>query len=873
MNPASPRPPRIPAGLLRLAARGEDRFAVLGDFDEEYAELAGKLGRAGAARWFWRQGLRSALQLFGDHLYWRTVMFKNYLKVALRNIRKQKAYAFINIAGWAVGMTVCILILLWVRQELSFDRFHPNADRIYRLTLDAYLGAPQNAPVAPTPAAPALVREYPEILAAARIADPRPAYVWNDDREFRVDRMAAADASFFRIFGFPFLAGDPATALARPYTVVLTESTARKIFGAESALGKFLKGEDGKSYAVTGVMKDVPRASHLTFDILRSFETVIAADRATAENWFAISNYAYILLDKRADPAALEAKFPAFIDKYMGSVLKSIGGSMTLKLQPIRRIHLYSNFALDIAPQGDISTVLLFSGIALLVLLIASINFINLSTARSSTRAKEVGLRKTLGADRGRLMAQFLGESVLYSLLAMALAVGLHFAGLRLFENIIGRPLDTNIIKTPWMVPAMFGLALVVGLVAGLYPAGVLSSLQAARVLKGKGRIGGGVFFRRVLVVAQFAICVALIISTLVISRQIQFVKNQRLGFNKDQVLVIPRLTPVLRQSFDSVRAELRSIPGVLEVGASSLVPGRGIARSVFFPEGFEATESQLMDRLSIDPHFLSALGIRIAAGRNFSPELATDRTDSVLINETAARRFGWSDPIGKRFVLPPGSVDDGTETRYLNVVGVVEDFHLTSLHQKLEPMILFDDLDGARFVSVRLQPSGVSGTLALIKKTWARLNPGNPFDSFFLDDVFDAQYRADERMKDVTRQFGGLAVLIGCLGLFGMASFTVERRTREIGIRKVLGSSVAGIVRMLSKETVLLVLAANAVAAPAAYFLMNLWLKGFAYRAPLSVWAFVFAALVSLGIALLTISTQSLRAARGKPAGALRYE
>jgi len=873
MNPAPARPPRIPAWLLRLAALEEDRFAILGDFDEEYAELVGELGRAGASRWFWRQGLRTAPRLLGDHLYWRTIMFKNYLKIALRNIRKQKAYAFINIAGWAVGMTVCILILLWVRQELSFDRFHANADRIHRLTLEAFIGAPQSAPVAPTPAAPALVREYPEIKAAARIDRPRPAYVWNEDREFRVEGMGAADASFFQVFDFPFLSGNPETALARPYTAVLTESAARKIFGAEPALGKFLKGEDGKSYAVTGVLRDIPQTSHLTFDILRSFETLIAENRAAAENWFAISNYAYILLNENADPAALEAKLPAFIDKHMGQTLKTIGGKMVLRMQPLTRIHLYSNFALDIAPQGDIASVYLFSGIALLVLLIASINFINLSTARSSTRAKEVGLRKTLGAVRRRLMGQFLGESVLYSLLAMVLAVGLHFAGLRLFGNIVGRPLETNAFKTPWMIPALFGLALAVGLAAGLYPAGVLSSFQPARVLKRQWRTGGGVIFRRVLVVVQFTISVALIIGTLAVSRQIRYVKERPLGFDKNQVLVIPRLTPSLRKSFDSVRAELMGIPGVQEVGASTLVPARGIARSAFFPEGFGVNEPQPMDTLSVEPHFLAALGIRITAGRNFSPDLPTDRTDSVLINETAARRFGWADPLGKRFVLLSGPGDSAGPTRYLNVVGVVADFHTLSLHQKLEPMIIFDNLDGARFVSARLQTGNLSGTLDLIKKAWKRLDPGNPFDSFFLDDVFDVQYRADERMKAMTRQFGLLAVLIGCLGLFGMASFTVERRIKEIGIRKVLGASVAGIVRLLSKETVLLVLAANAVAAPAAYLLLNVWLRGFAYRAPLSVWAFVLAAAASLGIALLTISAQSIRAARGKPAEALRYE
>ena len=872
MKNDAPHPPKIAGWLLRLAARGEDDFAVLGDFDEEYAELAGTRGKVRAAAWYWRHCLRSFPVLVGDFIYWRVIMFINYLKVAFRNIRKQKGYAFINIAGWAVGMTVCTLILLWVQDELSFDRFHQNADRICRLTLDARIGTPQSAPVAPTPAGPALVREYPEILKAARMERPRRAMVKFEDKEFQEEGVGVTENSFFEIFSFPFLAGDPKTALTRPYTAVITESTAKKIFGTASPLGKFLQMDDGKEYAVTGVLKDVPRNSHVTFNVLRSFETLVAENRAATENWFSISTYAYLLLAEKTDPKALEAKLPPFVDKNMGPTLKAVGGTMTLRLQPLTRIHLYSNFSLDIAPQGDIATVLLFSGIALLVLLIASINFINLSTARSSTRAKEVGLRKTLGAVRRRLVGQFLGESVIYSLLAMALAVLLHFPGLRIFGHIIGRAMDTNVFKIPWMLPALLGLALFVGLAAGGYPALLLSSFQPVRVLKGQLKSGGGVWFRRILVVTQFTVSVLLIISTLVISRQISFAKNKKLGFDKEHVLVVPRISAAMRRSFESIRNELKSIPGVLDVGASSMVPGRGISRSVFFPEGFSQEEPQVMDVLAVEPGFIPTLGIQIAAGRNFSKEMGTDRTEAVIINETAARRFGWTEPIGKRFVFRPGPGQTG-ETTYLTVIGMIRDYHTISLHQKIEPQLVRYNPDSLNMISLRLAADNVSRTLDLLKKAWRKLDPQGALDYFFLDEAFDSQYRADERMEAITLDFSLLAVLIGCLGLFGMSSFTVERRTKEIGIRKVLGSSVAGIVRLLSKETVLLIVVANAIAWPVAYYLMNIWLQRFAYRTAISPWVFAAAALLSVLTAFLTVSFQSVRAALSKPADALRYE
>jgi putative ABC transport system permease protein len=539
----------------------------------------------------------------------------------------------------------------------------------------------------------------------------------------------------------------------------------------------------------------------------------------------------------------------------------------------LKRIHLHSDFRGDIAAQGDILYVYLFSAIALFVLVIACINFVNLSTARSTARAKEVGMRKTLGALRQKLVGQFLGESLVYSLLSLVLAVGLILLAKPWFSAVAGRDLSLDVLRAPWLVPGFLGLAILVGVAAGGYPAFFLSSFHPVRVLRGGTRIGSkNILFRRVLVVTQFVISVALIIGTLVISKQLTYMKTTNLGFEKNHVVVLPRLDDVMPTSYETLRNEFRNLPGVLDVGASSLVPGRGIIKSVFQPEGFSQEQSQPMDIRNIDPGFLSALGIGIAAGRNFSEDLATDRTESVLINETAARKFGWGDPVGKQFIVSPDQNSTGEEFR-LNVVGVIRDYHSTSLREKIDPMILFYDPTRCTSFAIRIAPAGIPKTLGLIKDKWKEILPQKPFDSFFLDDSFDSQYRAEERIGNLTLRFSLLAILISCLGLFGIASYTTEQRTKEIGIRKVLGASGGVIVRMLSKEYLILVAVGNLIAWPAAYLMMRSWLDNFAYRTSVTFWIFLAAAFLSLAVALLTVSYQSVRAARTNPVKSIRYE
>jgi len=800
-------------------------------------------------------------------------MFGNYLKVAVRNIIRHKGYSLINVAGLAVGMTCCILILLWVQDELSYDRYNQNADRIYRLCIDANLGSQLRAPVSMAPAAPAMINEFPEVVNAARIVRPGGASVKYEDRTFQEENVGYADNSLFDIFTLPLLSGDPKTALTTPYSVVISEEMAKKYFGDQPPLGKVLRFDDESDFTVTGVMKDIPPNSHFHYNMLRSFETLYRENPELMERWVTARFYTYLLLDKNSDPAELEQKFPAFVNRHMGEALSAMGGTLKLFLQPLTKIHLYSDFERDPFAIGDITYVYLFSAIALFVLLVACFNFVNLSTARSATRAREVGMRKTLGAGRGKLIAQFLGESLIYSFASVTLACILLEAALPLFDSLAQRQLSLNYFQKPWLIPGLAGLALAVGLLAGCYPAFFLSSFKPIKVLKGTwSTSSSGSGFRRTLVVAQFIISIALIIGTVTIYNQIHFMKNKKLGFDKEHVLVIPDLNQATRESYLSIRDELLNIPGVKAVGASSIVPGKGIAKSLFFPEGFSDNQPQTMSFLTVDANYVPTMGMEMGEGRNFSADLATDSNESVIINQATARKFGWTSPIGKTFRLfsLPGSDEEGAT---LTVIGVVKDFHMASLRQKIEPQIIFYEIGSVNNIAIRIAPENITHTMDLLKTEWEKISPERPFDFFFLDESFDSQYRAEERFGTIALYFGLLAILIGCLGLFGMSSYTIEQRTKEIGVRKVLGATASGIVLLLSTEFTRWVLVANVIAWPVAYLLADRWLQSFAYRIGLSWTTFVLAGCVSLLIALITVSFQAIRAALANPVETLRYE
>ena len=802
-------------------------------------------------------------------------MFKNYFLTALRNIRKHKGYSFINIAGLAIGMACCILIIIFIMTEMSYDKFHTKADRIYRLAIDATLGERIiNMPVSNNPAGPTLVRDYPEVENAVRLNSWRArTSLTYQGLQFYEDRIFYADQSFFSVFSFPLIRGDAETALLTANSMVITESAAGKYFGTEDPMGKVLKVNNQVDYTVTGVCRDAPQNSHFHFDMLASFETLLAQNRRMADIWLNFNNYVYLLLREDTDPASLEAKFPALVEQYMGKDLKAIGGTIGFYLQPLRDIYLHSHLEGELEGNGNILYVYIFAAIALFILIIACINFMNLATARSATRAREVSMRKVAGAHKGALIAQFLGETVLFSLIALGIALVLVWQALPYFSAISGIEMKIRPELLPWLIPTFFGLILFVGLAAGSYPALYLSSFEPATVLKGSFKPGkAGSRFRGILVVGQFIVSIALIIGTSLVLNQLRYMKKKELGFDKSHVLVTQVRGREMLQALDSIKAQLKQVPGVMAVTSSSIVPGGQPNISVFRPEGFADDETQIMEQFRVDEDFFPTLGIEVVQGRNFSKEFSTDPEQSVIINQTAAQKFGWEDPIGKT-IRVPDDINSENEMVFASrtVVGVIADFHLASLHTVIAPLIVENSPGGS--LSLKLSPENTSATLGRLKDLWGTIDPGRPLDYFFLDESFDAQYQAEERLSGIFSSFTVFAIFIACLGLFGMASYMAERRTKEIGIRKVLGASIPGVVALLARDFVKLVLIANLVAWPLAYFAMNKWMQNFAYRVGIAPWIFLLTGLAAMAIALLTVSFQSIRAALSDPVRAIKYE
>jgi putative ABC transport system permease protein len=802
-------------------------------------------------------------------------MIKNYLLTALRNIRKHKGYSFINIAGLAIGMACCLLILIFILTELSYDRFHARADRIYRLGLNAVMGERIiHMPISNNPTATVLLKDYPEVENAVRIRPwRRRASVTHEAQQFYESGIFWADRSFFEIFSFRLISGDIETVLQNANSIVLTESMAQKYFGRRDPRGEILRVNNQTDFTVTGVCQDVPPLSHFRFDMLASFETIFAQNLRNEEIWLNFNNYTYLLFAADADPAELEAKFPALVERYMGQQLKALGGSMEYFLQPLPSIHLHSHLEGELQGNGNILFVYIFTAIALFILAIACINFMNLATARSATRAREVSMRKVAGAHRGALIRQFLGETVIYSLIALAVALALTTLTLPYFSALSGIEMTFRSDLIPWLIPAFLGLIVFVGLVGGSYPALYLSSFEPAAVLKGSLKAGkAGSRFRSILVVGQFIVSIALIIGTLIILNQIRYMKTKELGFDKSNLIVTQIRDQKMLQSLDSIKAVLKQIPGVVSVASSSVVPGGNPNVSVFIPEGFTMEETQIMEQYRADEDFFPTLGIEILQGRNFSREFGTDREQAAVINQTAVRKFGWDDPIGKT-IRVPGDINAEQQMVWQTrtVVGVIEDYHLASLHKVIAPQIIY--AAPGSDLTLRISPRDTSTTLDLLKENWDAVDPGRPLDYYFLEDAFDGQYRAEERLSEILSSFTLFAIFIACLGLFGMASFTAERRTKEIGIRKVLGASAAGVVALLSTKFLKLVVIANLVAWPLAYYSMNLWLENFAYRTGIPFWIFLLTGAAALAIALLTVSTQSLRAALSDPVHAIKYE
>ncbi|HWM91681.1 MAG TPA: ABC transporter permease [Thermoanaerobaculia bacterium] len=805
-------------------------------------------------------------------------MLGHYLKIAARHLVKHKGHSLINVLGLTLGMACCLLILLFLRHELSYDRSWADMDRIYRVTEDWQLHGqePDFWSTSPPRLAPTLKEDMPEIEEAVRLfpyfeggLPGRVAVSYGTDKLF-YDRFYWADPGFFRIFTLPAVEGDADTALVEPNTVVLTASTARKYFGNESALGKVLRIDSGYSdedYRVTAVVEDMPVNAHFHFEVLASTSTLdhIKDQRVLLSSWYLADCYTYIKLAKGVTPASVEAKLPEFLKKHLPPVRVDPPPKVGFSLQPLTDIHLHSKLNYEMEVNGDMSYIYIFSAIGALTLLIACVNFMNLATARFAGRAREVGVRKVVGAHRSQLITQFLGESLLLCILAVVLALVLVRLTLPAFNAFSGREIALQLDSTAWL--GLLGLTLLVGLVAGSYPALFLSRFRPAQVLKSSlvGGVGSGAF-RKVLIVFQFAVSVGLLIGAGIIYDQLRYMRSQELGIDIEEVVVLPIRDVRLRDTYVSLKEEIGRIPNVRGTTFSSLTVGRELPQMAMWLDGGKVTED--FGTLIVDYDFVELFDLPLVAGRNIAPGEDKDKDAAFLVNEAVVRHWGLSSPdqaLGREVVW--AGWKEG------KIVGVVRDFHHRPLQFGYEPLIMHIRPLAFHFMYVRIAPENRGETLRSLESAWRRILPTKPFDYFFLDDEFERYYRAEQRLAQLVGFFAVLAVSVACLGLLGLASFTAEKRTREIGIRKVLGSSVSEVVLLLSRELALLVVVANLIAWPVAYLLMKDWLQGFPYRTDIHITNFVLGGLVALVIAWLTVSYQALKAALVDPAEALRYE
>lgn len=805
-------------------------------------------------------------------------MLTNYFKIALRTLRQQKGFSFINIVGLALGMSVCALIALYVLDEVNYDRFHANADRVYRVDGDVrFQGTAFSLAVAPPPLAPTLKLEVPEVEEAVRF---RSTGAWNfsiDGKSFREEDVTYADPEFFKVFTASVTLGNGINALAQPYSLALAEEVAQKYFGNTNPIGKSLKGDNNKMYTVGAVMKRLPANSHIRYNVLISMSSY--ADSKT-DNWGGNNYNTYVLLKHGARPESVNAKFPGIMRKYFAPVMERDlhvqyddflkgGNYFNHSLFPLTNIHLYSgNKVGELSPNGSVQYVWIFSCVAAFVLLIACVNFMNLSTARAANRAKEVGIRKTLGSLRAQLVSQFMAESSLMVFSALVLAVCIVEAVLPMFNNLSGKTLERTALLTPQFFGVGVGLFVLVSVAAGSYPAFVLSAFQPVKVLKGDKSSGSrNKPLRSVLVVVQFTASVALVIGTLVIFNQLRFIQSKNLGFNREQVLVVHDPNSLPDGSAQRFKQEVQGISGVRNVSVSNYLPTGGWRNNSILWVGKDNL-SVSIQQWGVDADYVPTLGIEIMKGRNFKAENLADST-TVILNETAALKFfGKEDPLGK---IVQNGLNDSTRRSY-TVIGVAKDFHFESLRETIQPLAIFFDKTVGTSI-IRFDASNTSTIVASVESVWKRLNPGKPFEYRFMDDSFKRIYRAEERIGAILGVFTVLAIVIACLGLFGLAAFTAEQRTKEIGIRKVLGASVGNIIGLLTRDFLLLVGIAIVVAVPLAWYGMCAWLRDFAYRIELSWWMFALSGVCAVAIAFVTVAGQALRVARSNPVQSLKYE
>ena len=797
-------------------------------------------------------------------------MLRSFLIISIRNLSRQKGFSMINILGLTLGLTVGFLIILYIFDELSYDRFHKDYQRIYRIAIEGKLGEmPLNVAVTPGALGHTLKEELPDIedyTVFFHVGGNQLMRAGN--HKFYDSHMVYADSGFFRIFTFDMLYGDPAEALKKSGSVVLTRSLSRKYFGDTNPLGENIRLNNQTNLTVTGVIQDPPAETHLALNLLTSFETLLD-DRGhnIMDNWGNMMFYTYLKLKPGVDPEAFRLKIRDFLKKYAGEDMAEENIEMMPYLQPVSDIHLRSNLIGEIRPNGDLSYIYILSAIAFLILLIAGVNFMNLSTARSSNRAMEVTIRKIMGAGRRQLIYQFIGESVFLSLLGLVFALALIEILLPTFNQITGKNISINYFEN-WRLLAGFGsIALLLGIFSGSYPALFLSSFKPAKLLR--RRLPGSQsnkMLRNILVFVQFSISAGLIVSTLIIYRQLAFISEKRLGFDKDNVITIFLRNEEIRKNGKVLKDHIASLPGIEAASLASSVPGMSLSGASYYPEGY-ANEPWLIYNFDSDEDFVDkTMKMDLAMGRNFSPEHPSD-TSAVIINETLMNELKWTDPIGKTIRNTSDSV------KIYHVVGVVKDFHYRSLHEMIGPTLIFCNQELPGYLVVRMKSGATDKTIGNIAETWNKLNPELPFDYEFMDESFRELYGSERKLGVLFIYLTLFAIFIASLGLLGLASFTAEQRTKEIGIRKAVGASIYEVSKLLSVEYLRLILISNLVAWPLAWYLMDLWLREFSYRTAMSLWIFPATGIFTLLPALIIINAQTIKTAAANPINALRYE
>ena len=807
-------------------------------------------------------------------------MLKNYFKVAMRNLWKNKGYSAINIFGLAIGLATCLLILIYVIDELSYDRFNKKADRIYRVDGDINFGGTHWVlAVAPDPLGPTLKKDFPQVEQYVRFRNYGGLLVRKDNQNVQEDKVIYVDSTLFDVFSLPIISGDARTALTEPSAIVITERMAKKYFNTVNAVGKILVVSDTTNYKVTAVIKNIPVQSHFNFDFFRPLMT---SDESRQGNWLSNNFNTYVVLKPGADPKKLERQLDIIINKYIfpqaeqlfhatAEEFKKTGTHVFYGLMPVTQIHLHSSKTAELGANGSVQYVYIFSAIAAFILLIACVNFMNLATARSSNRSKEVGVRKVLGSGRVNLIRQFMMESMLISCISMILAIGIAELLLPYFNQVSGKEIEIGFFSTWWLFPGLLLLILFVGVLAGSYPAFYLSAFQPIIVLKGK--LAGGFkrsWLRNSLVVFQFAISIFLIVGTVVIYGQLNFIRSRNLGFDREHVMVIQNCYPLGTQA-KTFRNELLNIRGVESATMTGYLPTADSRNdSPLFPDAaLDQKTAVSMQNWYVDENYIPTLKMQMIKGRNFSSEMKTD-SSAIIINEAAAKLLPFNDPVNKTLYYLINI--QKRDTKAYHVIGVVKDFNFNSLREQVSPMALFYGEERGK-MAVRFKTTNIPSLMSAIENKWRAIAPNQPLNYSFMDEDFNNIYKSEQRVGRIAVSFSALALFIACLGLFGLVTYAAEQRTKEIGIRKVLGASVSNIINMLSKDFMKLVLIAMVIAFPLGWYFMNKWLQDFAYRISIDWKIFFIAGLAAILIAIVTVSAQALKAALASPVNNLRTE